>query len=181
MKLCVKPLKNEDGSVIVFALLILVAVSIIGISATNTTTLELQIAANDQFHKMAFYTADSGIYATPKLISYDIDEGAPQNVAAFSYLVGDTEFYRQIMGYDTYDAGDDIGVNNAAVDVERLRQQNLAGGGAEFAGGSEGIGVGSASGVAIFYGLDSDGLGPRTSRSDVYAVYRKVIGMAGGL
>jgi Tfp pilus assembly protein PilX len=56
-------LNNENGSVIVAAMFILVMVTILGIAASNTSTLELQIASNDQFVKMAFYnrTAPCGV------------------------------------------------------------------------------------------------------------------------
>jgi PilX N-terminal len=52
--------KNEDGSVIVAAMLVLVLLTIIGISATSTSNIELNIVANTQLHKMAFFTAESG-------------------------------------------------------------------------------------------------------------------------
>ena len=55
------PLQSEQGSVIVVALLVLVILTLLGISASNTSTVELQIAANDQLHRIAFYNADCGI------------------------------------------------------------------------------------------------------------------------
>ena len=199
MKSWLAILKNEDGSVMIASVLILALLTIVGISATDTTTVERHIASNDQFHKMAFYNADSGVYTTPKLISRSINTsevvptGTGNPAAGIQYQVAPsgtdpagTPFYRQIMGYDTYDGGNvDIQFaldgRDVDVDVQRLRAQNLAGGGAEFASGSEGIGVGSAGGVAIFYGLNSQGQGPRSALSRVGAVYRKVVGVAGGL
>jgi PilX N-terminal len=53
-------LKKEDGSVIVAALLILVLLTIIGISAVSTSNTELNITSNAQLHKMAFFMAESG-------------------------------------------------------------------------------------------------------------------------
>ena len=53
-------LKKDDGSVMVAALLILVLLTIIGISATTMSNSELNITANMQLHKMAFFTAESG-------------------------------------------------------------------------------------------------------------------------
>lgn len=53
-------LKNEAGSVIVAAMLILVLLTIIGIAATSTSNTELNITSNAQLHKMAFFTAESG-------------------------------------------------------------------------------------------------------------------------
>lgn len=52
--------KKDDGSVMVAALLILVLITIIGISATTMSNSELNITANTQLHKMAFFTAESG-------------------------------------------------------------------------------------------------------------------------
>ena len=52
--------KNNDGSVIVAAMLILVLLTIIGISATSMSNSELNITSNAQLHKMAFFTAESG-------------------------------------------------------------------------------------------------------------------------
>lgn len=53
-------LKNEAGSVIVAAMLILVLLTIIGISAISTSNSELNITTNTQLHKMSFWVAESG-------------------------------------------------------------------------------------------------------------------------
>ena len=53
-------LKNENGSVIVVALIILALLTILGIASTNTSTLEVRIATNSQDHQLDFYVADSG-------------------------------------------------------------------------------------------------------------------------
>ena len=186
METLIRRVGNEDGSVLVVALLIMILLTLIGISATNTTNIELQISGNEKTHKIAFYRADSGIYCASKLISLCVDEGAPIEAPGINYLTDSNTFYRQIMGYDAYDGGvRDIsipmGTGSTEVDVERVGQKILAGGGAEFAGGAEGIGVGSSGGVAIFYSMDSFGRGPGNSISNVSAVYRKVLGVVGGL
>ncbi|MBW2409380.1 MAG: hypothetical protein JRF72_06240, partial [Deltaproteobacteria bacterium] len=41
-------LKDENGSVIVVALIILALLTILGIASTNTSTLEVRIATNSQ-------------------------------------------------------------------------------------------------------------------------------------
>lgn len=176
---------NEEGSALVVALIFLVLLTIIGISASTTSQIEVNIAANQKTHMIAFNHADSGIYATPKLISACIESGTDQAVAGFTYLPVEGTFYREIMGFDPWDAARDtsltLGGFSIDVDVNRTGVQHLAGGGVEFASGAEGIGVGSAGGVAIFYALDSLGNGPASSVSDIGGVYRKVIGVAGGL
>ncbi|MGE5256958.1 MAG: PilX N-terminal domain-containing pilus assembly protein [Hyphomicrobiales bacterium] len=52
--------RKDDGSVIVWALLVLVLLTILGISAVSTSNSELNIAANAQLHQIAFFTAESG-------------------------------------------------------------------------------------------------------------------------
>ena len=52
---------NQQGTVIIMAIVVLVMLSVIGIAATNTSTTEVQISTNAVLHNIAFYTADSGI------------------------------------------------------------------------------------------------------------------------
>ena len=185
MKVSFRQLRDEEGSVILVALLVLMILTLIGISATNTSQVEIQIAGNQKFHDIAFYHADSGIYSTPKLISACLDNGAEPIVAGITYLGSSGTFYREVMGYDAHDSDRDIrlplGGFNVDVDVNRMGQETLPGAGAEFASGAEGVGAGSAGGVALLYGMDSLGQGPSSSLSNVDAVYRKVVGVAGGL
>ena len=56
-------INNQQGSVIIMAVIILALLTIIGISATNTSTTEVQVSTNAVLHNIAFYTADSGIEA----------------------------------------------------------------------------------------------------------------------
>ncbi|MGD2187062.1 MAG: PilX N-terminal domain-containing pilus assembly protein [Desulfobacterales bacterium] len=53
-------LKNENGSAILVALLVLVLLTIIGMSATSNSNTELKITTNSQLYKTAFYAAESG-------------------------------------------------------------------------------------------------------------------------
>lgn len=63
MQKMISIVNNQQGSVIVIAMVILVLLTIIGIAATNTSTTEVQISTNALLHNIAFYTADSGIEA----------------------------------------------------------------------------------------------------------------------
>jgi hypothetical protein len=180
-----KGVRNEKGSAMVVVLLILVILTLLGITTATTSKIEVQVAGNQKFHKIAFHNADSGIYTTPKLISAAFDTGTEPTGSGITYLGNTDEFYREIMGYDAYDADRDVRITLAGydvdVDVNRLGTETLAGSGAEFASGAEGIGVGSSGGVAVVYGLDSLGEGPSESFSNIAAVYRKIVGTPGGL
>ena len=179
----IRRLENEEGSALVLALLMIVLLTLMGIAVTRQTAVELQIAGNYKVHKTAFHHADSGIYTTPKLIAGCVE--ADQDMAGMTYLGGANTFYREIMGFDAYDAARDVRYTmsgfNIDVDVNRVGARNIAGGGVEFASGAEGIGVGSAGGVAVFYDIDSFGYGTNLSVSRVTGVYRKVVGVPGGM
>jgi hypothetical protein len=176
---------NEDGSAMVVALLILVLLSIIGVSTTKKSEMEVQIAGNQKSSKVAFLVADSGVYATPKLISLCMESDAEETVTGITYLGSSGSFYRELMGFDDGDSDCDINFDvggfDVDVDVQRAGTEMLPGGGVEFASGAEGPGVGSTGGVAVLYDLDSFGDGPGDSHSNVGGVYRKVVGTPGGL
>ena len=53
--------RNEEGSVLVVAIMILVLLTIIGISTSTTSEIDLQIAGNEKLYKNVLYTADAGI------------------------------------------------------------------------------------------------------------------------
>ena len=53
------PLNNEDGSVIVIALVVLLLLTMIGNSATNTSTLEIQVAGNERNYKRNFFKTEA--------------------------------------------------------------------------------------------------------------------------
>ena len=61
MKLIDSIIRNERGTVLVVALMILVILTIIGIVAVTTSTRDIQIAGYDVLYKQAFYNADAGI------------------------------------------------------------------------------------------------------------------------
>jgi Tfp pilus assembly protein PilX len=60
MRTVFSTLNNQNGSVIVVAMIILALLTILGVSSTNTSTLEVRIATNSQDYQLDFYVADSG-------------------------------------------------------------------------------------------------------------------------
>jgi type IV pilus assembly protein PilX len=54
-------LRNAQGATLIIGLLTLVLLSLIGIAATTTSRMEVQIAGNDRMYKEAFYAAEFGI------------------------------------------------------------------------------------------------------------------------
>jgi Tfp pilus assembly protein PilX len=52
-------LQNEDGSVLVIAIIMLVLLTALGLSATTTSTVEIQIAGNQRKYKDSLYRAEA--------------------------------------------------------------------------------------------------------------------------
>ncbi len=65
-------INNENGSAIIIALLVLLALSIIGISALTTSRFETNVATNDILNKAAFYAADGGIEIGREMIEQNL-------------------------------------------------------------------------------------------------------------
>ena len=61
-------LKNEDGSIMVIALLIMAVLTILGISAIDTSNVEIQIAGNDRIYKDNFYKAEAASVAAAQTL-----------------------------------------------------------------------------------------------------------------
>ena len=184
---------REEGFVLVAVLMILVMVSIIGISSIRTALTEQRIARNEMHFKETFYHADSGPYTVAKLVSRVIDEQTEQAAADFGFtyihpkIKDEKELqnrvYRQIMGFDSYDGGGiyDVSFGNTRVDIKRNRTVNAPGSSVEFAGGDKGVGTGSKGGIHIYYSLDSTGLSEQSEKVKIIGEYRKVPDIAGGL
>jgi PilX N-terminal len=54
-------LRNDTGSALIMALLILLVLTLLGINAINTTTFETGISGNERARVEAFYAAEAGI------------------------------------------------------------------------------------------------------------------------
>jgi hypothetical protein len=53
--------RSEEGSVIIIAFILLVVLTLIGVVATRTSTIDIQIASNEIPYKRNFYVAEGGI------------------------------------------------------------------------------------------------------------------------
>jgi hypothetical protein len=190
--------------VLIFALVLMLVLTIIGSSATMTSQIDLKISGNTKVIRTSFYVADGGIMLSPKVISRIItDRALPTALQTplityddYAAAVGeDPLLLKKIMGFamdSAYQSADDSTTDismdqgtlgNMAIDITRTATHYLSGGGVEFAAGTEGVGVGGAASAAIIYKLDSwgtVGTAPKTTSSNIMAQYRKVAGVSGG-
>ena len=170
---------DEKGMVLVLSIFMLALLSMIGVAAMMTGTTEIDISANEKFHKIAFYQAESGLTIGTELIEL---MGGYDSVFDNSYF-DDNETIKVLDGsflFETKDVPTGSGVwekdnqtdwvnlrdsssnpdiqlmqpFNANIDVDKIAVRHLAGGGAEFGSGSQGIGVATH---RIIYNIDCIG------------------------
>jgi Tfp pilus assembly protein PilX len=67
-------LRDQRGSALVYALLMLVVLTILGIAALTTSTVEVQISGNDKVYKRSFYAADGGSNMYSELLEQNIED-----------------------------------------------------------------------------------------------------------
>jgi Tfp pilus assembly protein PilX len=67
------PVRNDNGSSLVVALVILLSVAIIGMIALQLSTSEIRIAASDRNYKESFYAADGSMELASELLEQNIE------------------------------------------------------------------------------------------------------------
>lgn len=175
---------NEKGTILVTMLILMVIVTLIGVLAINTSTVDIQISGNLKRSSTALASAEAGIDLAIPIIESTLSSGqlttSPTTITtAMSFPYGfvssaslDTSdavgLGAEITGgqdyhTDTASTGTDIAITNlngvaVNVDIDRLYSYALAGGSLEFASGYEGVGAGAGGGgIGILYGIDSQG------------------------
>jgi len=69
----IKPMDNEDGFIVIVALIILVLATMIGIAATMTASTELQVSGSDMRNAENFYKAEAAAMAGASALEETLD------------------------------------------------------------------------------------------------------------
>jgi hypothetical protein len=189
-------ISNSDGWVTVAALLVLVILTIIGISAVSTSNIEVMIAANDQIHKMSFYAADGGVELGTELLELNV--ACPSGFANDNLQIGNiTVFDKDFWMQDSEPVDDENNPipypsdteRDIRIDADSEPHTNLSihgesslgvGGAIQMAAGYEGKGKGAGSGgVSLLYQIFSQHKGLRDSESVVAIEWRHNVGTEG--
>jgi hypothetical protein len=67
-------LANQNGSTLVITILVVLALTAVSITAMQSSTLDLNIAINDKFHKMIAYATDGATQMATELVEQNIEE-----------------------------------------------------------------------------------------------------------
>ena len=194
---------GEDGFVLVLAMCILVVLSFIGLSVSNITDTDLQVAGNDRLHKETFYQADSGTELGWLLAYYNAiciqvnsaDNGfAPTNPAGTKRTFPNNQIVSNITFAEPHalagavsDTNRDVAyypggsVNDAKPHTNLLynvTQGAAAGSGLQMVSGYEGpLGVSATTGVKRNYDIYSQHKGVRNSESVITLGWQLSLGI----
>jgi Tfp pilus assembly protein PilX len=89
-KTAYNPIFSEQGSALVIALIFLVLLTLIGISATTTTQIETQIAGNERTYAREFYVADSAWKEGVSWVNQIAGAPSPINLSNAAVVVSGT-------------------------------------------------------------------------------------------
>jgi len=186
------PTDNPDGLVTMAALLFLIILTIVGTSAISSSTMEVQIATNDEIHKMTFYAADGGADLGTELLELNIacpTGFANDNLAIDTINVTDKDFWMQQPDENDdvplpSDTERDVLIGDNAGNHTNLSIAGRTGFGVgaaiEMAAAYEGKGKAAASGgVTLDYQIISQHLGYANSESMIALRWQHVVGSEG--
>lgn len=180
--------KNEEGSMLIVVVLVLMVVTVIGILSTRTALIEQQIATKDKIHKMTWHATDAVVDGLmPELIEQNIAErGFGSQTPPFNYGntndldVYNSEFYMNETCAIPSETNRDVemsGLSQTTVDTVVYGVTSLSEGNAiQLPEGYHGRGKGLAGGGAqINFVIRGLGRGADNSQSRVSAGWRHVI------
>lgn len=182
------PGNRQEGLVTVAALFFLIVLTIMGTSAISTSNMEVQIATNDEIHKMTFYAADGGADLGTELVELNV--ACPtgflsDNLAIGDITIIDRDFWlQQAATTSPSDTDRDVRIGDDAGNHTNLsifgETAFGVGGAIEMAAAYEGKGKAAASGgVTLNYEIYSQHQGFANSESVVMLHWQHVVGNEG--
>jgi hypothetical protein len=152
---------NEKGSTLLISILILLLLTVIGIAATNTSTIEILISGNDKVHKMAFHQADGGtevgieFVEKANLIAGFNSTSPDNNLKNVGAIKGENSYIMNPIPSRPSDSNRDVYLPKNYIGHEPHTNLTIGGNpelstgsGIQMAAGYEGIGKGAAGGGA---------------------------------
>ena len=116
------PLKNEQGFLLVVALLALLVVTVLAVLALSTSTTEVMIAGNSRIREINLATADSAVALTePVLMNPDKSKYAFLTATQETNLRNEI-YCTSVMNTDTANYSVNIGGNTISVDVDMINR-----------------------------------------------------------
>lgn len=181
-----KLLNNQSGSALLFAILMLALLTVIGLSASSNSSLELMMAGNEKAHKLAFYAADGANEVAKELLEQGIEARGWTDLAGTDIRLGkvhltNKNFYlAPELNATVADAANrhatlDFGSGETAM-VFGSNTQLSSGGAVQMVSGYEGKGKGAAAGGAwIIYDVRTQHVSAANTKVKIASQWRHLL------
>jgi len=174
--------KNNDGFILITVLLLLLVLTIVGMAAINTSTVENVLSGNVRLRDRNISKADAGTEISTGLIERSVRES---DITGFTNIVSPTygitspdylpnELRVTAFDTDTQDLTFTVDTQNVTVDIDKMYSKMIGGTAIEFASGYEGTGKSGGSGFYTYYRINATGFGLVLSNAEVGTIYRYV-------
>jgi hypothetical protein len=87
--------QSQRGAALIVGLILLMVLTVLGVSGMNTATLELTMTSNAQFHQDAFQSAETGIDIAIERRAFNTIPGSPGNTIPLTPLGAGTYWRRR--------------------------------------------------------------------------------------
>ncbi len=171
---------DNSGYILITTLLLLLVLTIVGLSAIGTSTIENALSGNTRLKVRNDAVAESGINIASPLVEHLIRK---EDTEGFNNIIQDTALLQELktsnFNGDDVDGSPDVNftvdTGPALVDIDKMDILGWAEGSAlELAKGYSGPGQGAATGHVTYYRINSTGKGLVGSKADSGAVYKYV-------
>jgi hypothetical protein len=167
-------LNQQEGAALIIAILILLILTVVGIYAVTTSTLETKIAGSERVLQEAFTAADGGVDYGRQVINLFLTQQNPMDSLPSHVSVepNETDFRKEILGADTsgspyVDA--EIGKCDMKMEIDRIKAEEPPGFSGEFGAPA------SEKKTTVYYKIDSTSSGIAGASSEIEATYRRLV------
>lgn len=174
--------RNNNGYILITVLLLLLTMTVLGITAIHTSTVNNALSGNVRLRERNLSKADAGAEISSALIERTVRENDIQgftNIVSPTFASTDADFLANELrasafDTDTQDVAFTVASQNVTVDIDKMYSKWIGGTAIEFAAGYEGAGKSAGSGFYTYYRINATGFGLVLSNADVGTIYRYV-------
>ena len=174
--------RKNDGFILITVLLLLLVLTVLGIVAINTSTVDNVLSGNVRLRDRNLSKADAGTEISTGIIERSVRESNIQgfvNIIQPVYNSTDTDYLptelrATAFDTDTQDVAFSVASQNVTVDIDKMYSKWIGGTAIEFAAGYEGAGKSGGSGFYTYYRINATGFGLVLSNANVGTIYRYV-------
>ena len=177
--------KKDNGYILVTVLLLLLVLTVVGLAAIGTSSLENVLSGNIRLRERNISKAEAGIDISTAVIERSV---RADDYRGFVSIVNDPALAAELRGspIDAFDPDLDalgnvvpdvlfaVDGQNVAVDIDRMYTRPMPGTALETASGNDGLGMGIAANFYTYFRVNATGVDLANSAADIGAIYRHV-------